>query len=76
MNDLVLRDLQRRLSALERSTVRYRAGEITGPAPRRRAGRLRDLLRRREVHDGRSDIGDIVATLVFGNDLIVLGRIV
>lgn len=76
MNDEILRSLQQRLSALERTAVRYRAGEVTDTSPLSVALGGSDV----PYEDVRSieanvDVGDQVAALVFGNDLVVLGRI-
>lgn len=68
-------DIQQRLLTLQQTSVRYRAGEITDDSP------LTVVLGGSSVPytDVRSvdpvEVGDQVATLVFGNDMIVLGRI-
>lgn len=74
MNRNVQDDLQRRITALERTAVRFRIGEITDTGP------LAVALGGSDVPytdvrstDGSVTTGDIVACLVFGNDLIILG---
>jgi hypothetical protein len=77
VNEQVLRDLLDRVQHLERSTVRVRVGEVTGTAP------LDVSLGASTVayEDVKSvaaglTIGDNVAVLLWGGDLIVLGEIV
>lgn len=76
MNADILADILRRLVALEKTSVRYRAGEITGTGPLDVAlgGSSVPFEDVRLVTPG-AQTGDVVATLVFGNDLLVLGRI-
>jgi hypothetical protein len=76
MNPDVQRDIMRRLTELERTTVRYRAGEITDTDPLDVALGGSDVPYEdvRAVESGVTT-GDQVATLVFGNDLLVLGKV-
>jgi len=75
VNPDVAADLQRRLVALERTAVRFRLGEVddTGPLDVKLGGS--DV----PYEDVRSvqpvETGQIVAALMFGNDLIVLGPV-
>lgn len=75
MNERMLRDLLKRVRALERQMPRLRVGEVTGVGPL-------------DVSLGGSDVpyedvksvqgvasGDRVAALLAGNDLIVLGAV-
>lgn len=76
MNPDVINDLIRRLDKLERTAVRYRAGEITDTSPLSVALGGSDVAYEdvRALAHGPT-VGDQVAALVFGNDLLVLGRI-
>ncbi len=76
MNEHLAQDLDRRLRAIESAMVRYRAGEVTGTSPLAVALGGADT----SFEDVRSltadlQVGDIVSVLVFGNDLLVLGKI-
>ena len=76
MNQDVQDDILRRLKALESTAVRYRAGEVTDISPLDVALGGSDV----PYEDVRSieanvTTGDHVGALVFGNDLLVLGRI-
>lgn len=75
MNDQTLKDIDRRLKALEQTTVRYRAGEITDTAPLDVALGGSDVAYEDVQALGPVATGDQVATLVWGNDLLVLGAL-
>jgi len=75
MNDQMLRDLLRRLNVLERTSARVRVGEVTDVNPLDVALGGSDT-----SYEGVKAIGavadaDQVATLLWGNDLLVLGPI-
>lgn len=75
MNDATLADILRRLKALEQTTVRYRAGEVTdtGPLDVALGGASTSYEDVSAVGDART--GEHVATLLWGNDLLVLGPV-
>lgn len=77
MNDEVIADLQRQINDLSRSVARYRRGAITGVAPVDvdLGGSGISYEGVKQIHPG-AVVGDQVAALSFGNDLLVLGRIV
>lgn len=77
MDDATLVDLQKRLLALESTSVRYRAGEVTGTGPLDIAlgGSSTSYENVRQVLPG-AHTGDHVGALVYGNDLLVLGHVV
>ena len=76
MNPDVLRGLMRRLDRLEREAVRYRAGEITATAPLSVAlGSAATSYEDVRAIQPSAALGEQVATLVFGNDLLVLGEL-
>lgn len=76
MNRDVQDDLQRRITALERSAARHRVGEVTATTPLEVAlgGASVSYADVKSVATG-LQVGDIVSVLTFGNDLIVLGVI-
>lgn len=76
MNPDVLNDIQARLDKLERTAVRYRAGEITDLNPLSVAlGGSSVAYEDVRTVDGGIQVGDQVAVIVFGNDLLILGRL-
>jgi hypothetical protein len=76
-NEQVLRDLLDRIQRLEHSSVRVRVGEVTDDSPLSVAlgGADEAYEDVKSVVAGLS-IGDTVAVLLWGGDLIVLGEIV
>lgn len=76
MNEDTLRDLMRRLGELERTAVRFRAGEITDTSPLSVALGGSDIAHQdvSTVQAGVS-VGDHVAALTWSNDLLVLGAL-
>lgn len=75
MNDQILQDVLRRLARLEQTMVRYRAGEITDVAPLDVALGGSDVSYEDVKAIGPVANGDQVATLLWGNDLLVLGAL-
>lgn len=75
MNDDVLKDLLRRVTALERTAVRYRAGEVTALAPLDVELGGSGVPYEDVKAVGLCKVGDQVATLLWGSDLIVLGHV-
>ena len=70
-----MRDLLRRVAALERQQVRLRVGEVTGTAPLDVALGGSDTSYEDVASVGAVASGDGVATIVSGHDLLVLGAI-
>lgn len=77
MNTRMLRDLLDRLARLERYQVRYRQGVVTAISPLSVAIGGSDVpyTSVRVLRGAALRIGDPVAVLTFGNDLLVLGAI-
>jgi hypothetical protein len=77
MSDPVQRDLLRRIQHLERASVRVRVGEVTATGPLDVSLGASDVAYEdvKSVASGLT-IGDTVAVLIWGGDLIVLGEIV
>jgi hypothetical protein len=76
VNEQLAQDLDRRLRALENTAVRYRAGEITGTAPLDVAlGGSDTSFEDVAALTADMQVGDIVAALTWGNDLLVLGKL-
>lgn len=78
MDDQALRELLRRVQELERTTVRYRQGEVadTGPLDVTLGGASTIIENApRLVAAGELAASDPVAALTFGNGLLILGRI-
>lgn len=75
MNNDVQDDILRRLNAIERSMARVRVGEVTGTGPADVALGGADTSYEEVKSLGPMVSGDQVATLVWGNDLIALGRV-
>jgi hypothetical protein len=78
MNPDLIRDLDRRLRALERTSVRYRQGVVTSDSPLAVAlggdtdNPLTDV---QQLHSaGALQVDDVIAALQFASDLLVLGR--
>lgn len=73
----VVRDLTRRLDTLNRIAVRYRQGEITSLSPLSvdLGGSGIPYTSVRALPGSALAIGDVVAVLTWGNDLLVLGRV-
>lgn len=78
MNDQILQDILRRLQRLDQTTVRYRAGEVTdvGPLDVALGGSDVPYEDVASVAGVQLNIGDQVAALLWGNDMLVLGRMV
>jgi hypothetical protein len=77
VNDQMLRDLLGRVQRLERGSVRVRVGEVTDDSPLAVSLGGADVAYEdvKSVVAGLT-IGDTVAVLLWGGDLIVLGEIV
>lgn len=75
MNDQILKEILRRLQRLEQTSVRYRAGEVTDVAPLDVALGGSDVSYEDVTAVGPLADGDQVATLLWGNDLLVLGSL-
>lgn len=78
MDDRALRDLMMRVARLEREAVRYRQGIVADTAPLDvQLGGATVSYEDVSALDSPAPLvdNDVVATLTFGNDLLVLGRI-
>lgn len=77
MDAAALRDLQRRLEALERTSVRARLGEVTDDSPLTvtLGGADTAIASAPALADAAFATGDPVAALTYGNGLLVLGRV-
>lgn len=76
MNEDTLRDLMRRLGELERTSVRYRGGSVTDDSPLTvTLGGAATAYANVQAVTPRALTGDHVATLTWGNDLLVLGAV-
>lgn len=73
----VIRDVNKRIAELKRLSVRYRQGEITDldPLSVDLGGSGVPHTNVKTLPAGELEVGDIVAVLTFGNDLLVLGKI-
>ena len=78
MDEGARRALLQRINALERQQVKYRQGVVTDDSPLSVAlgGSEIPYTNVKRVAGGTLAIGDVVAVLTFGNDLIVLGKVV
>lgn len=79
MDDQTQRDLIQRVQTLERQAIKYRQGVITDDSPLSVAlgGSDTPFTDVKRLDDGATlAVDDLVAVLTFGNDLLVLGRIV
>lgn len=76
MNSDIRRDLQRQLQQSAQRAVNYRQGVVTNPAPLTvtLGGSSLAYTGVRSVA-GPLSSGDVISALLFGNDLLVLGRI-
>ena len=77
MNEQVIRDLMRRVEALERTRPRLRVGEVTGVGPLDVAlgGASTSYQDVSSLGGVNLAVNDKVAVLVSGNDLLVLGAV-
>jgi hypothetical protein len=78
VNDAMLRDLLRRVTALERQRVLVRRGEViaTGPLDVALGGSDVAYEDVKQLGAETLVVGDQVAVLMWGGDLVVLGTIV
>lgn len=79
MDDRIIRNLLQRLQSLERRSVRFRVGEVTATSPNLQVsvgGADDPYTGCRSLAHQSIKTGDTVAVLMFGSDLLVLGRIV
>lgn len=70
--------LEARLSAIEGDLVRYRQGKVTAITPNLQVqlgGSSTAITNVSQVSSAALSVDDVVATLAFGNDLLVLGEI-
>lgn len=72
-----LRDINRKFDALRRVTVRYRQGEVTAVSPLSVAlgGSDVSYTNVKTLRGASMSVGNIVACLTFGNDVLVLGKV-
>lgn len=77
MNQDMLRSLMGQVQDLERRGVRYRQGTVTALSPLSVAlgGSSTAYTSVKQLERGPLAVGDVVAVLTFGNDLLVLGPI-
>lgn len=77
MNPDMLRDLLARQQTLERRGVRYRQGTVTAIAPLTVAlgASSTAYVSVQALESYQPTVGDVVAALTFGNDLLVLGKV-
>lgn len=76
MDPQAIRELLERLGALERQSVRYRQGVVTTASPLAVAlgGSSVPYSSVKTIATGLL-VNDVVAVLMFGNDLLVLGKV-
>lgn len=77
MNDALLKLLQRDLKALTRRAVAHRIGEVTAISPLTISlgGATETYVGVRQLAGPTYWIGDVVSVLMWGNDLLVIGKI-
>lgn len=75
MDDRTLTALMNRIEQLERESVRLRLGEITDEAPLSVALGASDVAYEDVKATGPAALGDVVAALRRGNDIVVLGAL-
>lgn len=75
MNEDITRDILRRLAALERTSARLRIGEVTGTSPLDVALGGSSTSYEDVQAIGPLADGDLVASVLWGNDLLVLGAL-
>jgi hypothetical protein len=77
MRDDTLREILNRLGELDRRAVRYRQGTVTTVSPLAVAlgGSSTSYTSVKALAGFRPVVGDVVAALIFGNDMLVLDRV-